>query len=498
MAGLGKSPWPSFLVALLRRVPAPTLIRVFQQFIPKRKLLLVVSETVLLAAGLLLGTCIPGIATHDVADASMTEIWRGVLTAVTIAVLCQVSLSYNDLYDWSISSNRLDLPNRLLHAAGFSLITLSVIVFFFPSLFYFPSMASIQGQTWKLVLVLGACFVLIYWWRIGFHWFFYKWGRGEKLLILGTGKMARELCDEILSRGDTGFEIVGCMGRKKPDTDFPSPWLGGPDALPEVAVDNRVSRVVVALEQRRGELPVKELLQCRLAGMRVEERDLLFEQLHGRIGLESLRPSYLIFGAGFRKSRLVFGAKRSFDILLALIGILLALPLMLVVAVLVKLDSEGPVFFQQTRTGLDGRDFTLLKFRSMRADAEKHSGPVWAQKSDDRITRFGKFMRNTRLDELPQMFNILVGDMSWVGPRPERPFFVKQLSDEIPYYMERLTVRPGLTGWAQIKYPYGASIADARRKLEFDLYYVKNMTPLFDLSILLRTVKVVLFRRGSR
>lgn len=474
------------------------MIRVFQQFVPKRKLMLVASETLLLTLGLMLGTSLPGIATMPFEGIDSEAFVRGLLTSLTIAILCQVSLSYNDLYDWRISRNRLDLPNRLLHAAGFSLITLSVILFFLPSLFYFPCMPSLQGQTWKLVVVLAGCFALIYWWRIGFHWFFYKWGRGERVLILGTGELARQLCEEIRERGDVGFEVVGCVGRRKPDEDFPATWLGGPDALPDAAVQNRVSRVVVALEQRRGELPVQELLQCRLAGMRVEERDLLFEQLHSRIGLDSLRPSYLIFGTGFRKNRLVFGAKRSFDILLALIGLLLAMPLMIVVAIIVKLDSRGPVFFQQTRSGLDGRDFTLLKFRSMRQDAEKHSGPVWAQKSDDRITRSGAFLRNTRLDELPQMFNILVGHMSWVGPRPERPFFVRQLSDEIPYYMERLTVRPGLTGWAQIKYPYGASIDDARRKLEFDLYYIKNMSLLFDLSILLRTIKVVLFQRGSR
>lgn len=474
------------------------MIRVFQQFIPLRKLLLVASETVLLTAGLMVGTSLPGFAVRPFEGATGGDFWRGILSALTIAVLCQVSISYNDLYDWRISRNRLDLPNRLLHAAGFSLITLSVIVFFFPSLFFFPSIPTLQGQTWKLVAVLAGCFIVLYWWRVGFHWFFYKWARSEKLIILGTGDLARDLIDEIKERGDVGYEVVGCVGRKKPPEGFPATWLGGPDALPQFAIEQRISRVIVALEQRRGELPVQELLQCRLAGMRVEERDYLYERLHGRIGLESLRPSYLIFGSGFRKSRLVLGAKRVFDILLALVGLVIAAPFMIVIAIIVKLDSKGPVFFQQTRSGLDGQDFTLLKFRSMREDAEKQSGPVWAQKQDDRITRPGKILRATRLDELPQMFNILLGDMSWVGPRPERPFFVKQLSTEIPYYMERLTVRPGLTGWAQIKYPYGASIEDARRKLEFDLYYIKNMGLLFDLTILLRTVKVVLFQRGSR
>ncbi len=477
------------------------MIRLFQQFIPKRKLLLIASEGFLLVATLLIGTSMPGVATAPIAAATHNEIFRGILSAVTIAVLCQVSLSYNDLYDWRVSRNRLDLPNRLMHAAGFSLITLSVLVFFFPGLFFFPGMRHLHGQATKLVLLLGLAFFLLYWWRIGFHWFFYKWGFGEKIVVLGTGRQARSLCAEIRDQPETGYEIVGCLGADPPEgakADWEVPYLGRPDMLPDFAIRHRISRVVVALEQRRGTLPVENLLACRLAGMRVEEREALYEKLHGKISLDSLRPSYLIFGSGFRKSRLVLGAKRTFDILLALFGLILAAPLMLFVAIAVKLDSRGPVFFRQTRTGLHGGDFTVLKFRSMRADAEKNTGPVWAHKSDDRVTKVGRFIRKTRLDELPQMWNVLVGDMSFAGPRPERPFFVEQLSKEIPYYLERLTVRPGLTGWAQIKYPYGASIDDARAKLQYDLYYIKNMSLLFDLSILARTVRVVLFQRGAR
>ncbi|MFQ5506963.1 MAG: TIGR03013 family XrtA/PEP-CTERM system glycosyltransferase [Planctomycetota bacterium] len=475
------------------------MIRLFQQFVPKRKLLLIASEGALLMGAVLVGTSLPGLSTRSLADAGMGELIKGLLSAFTVAILCQVSLSYNDLYDWRVSQNRADLPNRLTHAAGFSFIALAVIVFFLPQLFYFPSLPDLRGQTWKLVLVLVLSFSLIYFWRIGFHWFFYKWGFGERILMLGTGTQARQLCSEIRDHPETGYEIVGFLGPSPPNgktRDWEAPYLGTSDQLPDLALKDRVSRVIVALEDRRGSLPVEELLGCRLAGIRVEEREALYEKIHGKISLDSLRPSYLIFSSGFRKSRLDLGAKRSVDIVIATAGLLVGWPLMLIVAVAVKLNSRGPVLLGQRRVGLDGREFDLLKFRSMHAGAEERSGPVWALTTDDRITLVGRFIRATRLDELPQLWNILRGDMSFVGPRPERPFFVEQLRNELPYYMERLTVRPGLTGWAQIKYAYGASVADSRQKLQYDLYYIKNMSPLFDLSILLRTIKVILFGQG--
>jgi sugar transferase (PEP-CTERM system associated) len=476
------------------------MIRLFQQFVPRRKLLLIASECLLLSAVVFAGTCLPGLATRPLAWATPHQIWRGILSALTVSVLCQVSLSFNDLYDWRVSRNRRDLPNRLLHATGFGLITLAVIVFLQPRLFAFPCLPDLHSETWKLVLVLGVAFALLYWWRLAFHWFFYKWGFGEKVVVLGTGALAQSLCREMHERPETGFEIVGCFGSAPPNgesTEWQPPYLGTADGLPGFAIQERVSRVVVAVEQRRGELPVDQLLTCRLAGIRVEERESIYEKIHGRISLSSLRPSYLIFGAGFRKSPLEVAGKRLFDILLSVAGLLASAPLMLAVAVAIKLDSPGRVFFRQRRTGLHGREFTCLKFRSMRSDAEARTGPVWAVAHDDRITKVGRILRATRIDELPQMINVLLGQMSFVGPRPERQFFVDVISKEVPFYKERLTVRPGLTGWAQILYPYGASIEDARQKLEYDLYYIKNMSLVFDLTILLRTIKVVLLRRGA-
>jgi len=472
------------------------MIRLFQQFIPRRKLLLIASEGILLMLVVFLGTSLPFLATHHLSDASWPQILKGLLSAFTVAVLCQVSLSYNDLYDWRVSQNRLDLPNRLLHASGFAFIALAVIVFLFPQLFQFPGMPDLSGQTWKLVLILVLAFAAIYYWRMGFHWFFYKWGFGEKIVILGSGPHAQHLYSELQRHPEVGFEVVGYMGPRS--EDFAAPWLGESGDLRGRSHEHTVARVIVALEDRRGKIPVDDLLACRLAGIKVEEHTSVLERLHAKMDLASIRPSYLIFTDGFAKSRLTLAIKRTADVLGGVVGLAVTSPVMVLTAIAIKLDSKGPIFLHQKRVGLDGIPFTLYKFRSMRSDAESQTGPVWANKADDRITRVGRFIRTTRIDEIPQMWNILRGEMSFVGPRPERPFFVEQLRKEIPFYAERLSVRPGLTGWAQIKYPYGASIEDSKEKLAYDLYYIKNISLLFDLSILLRTVRVILFRQGAR
>ncbi|MEZ5989129.1 MAG: sugar transferase [Planctomycetota bacterium] len=474
------------------------MIRLFQQFIPKRKLLLIASEGFLLMTAVFFGTSLPFFATQPLGDADLTAILEGLLSAFTVAALCQVALSYNDLYDWRVSQNRSDLPTRLLHASGFSFIALAVLVFFFPALFRFPGLPDLSGQTWKLVVILMAAFVGLYYWRLGFHWFFFKWGAGEPIVILGSGRHARGLIKEIQDHPETGFEVAGYFGPRSDDPDLHVPWLGPAGELRQKAIDLRASRVIVALEDRRGAIPVDGLLSCRLAGMRVEEHTALLEKLHGKLDLDSIRPSYLIFSEGFRKSRLVLTAKRTADVLMSLTGLVVGAPVMVLVALAIRLESRGPILFRQRRVGLDGREFTCLKFRSMRHDAEDSSGPVWAGKTDDRVTRVGRVLRATRLDEWPQFWNILIGEMSFVGPRPERPFFVERLRSEIPYYAERLSVRPGLTGWAQINFPYGASIEDQREKLAYDLYYIKNISLLFDLTIMFKTVRVILFQEGAR
>jgi len=255
--------------------------------------------------------------------------------------------------------------------------------------------------------------------------------------------------------------------------------------------------IVIAFEERRGSLPTEELLRCRLEGIWVEEAESFFERLTGKIPAEAMRPSYLIFNPGFGMHPLAAAAKRLLDFTLALVGLLVTWPIMLAVALAVRLDTPGPILFRQERTGWRGRPFTLNKFRSMRADAEKLSGPVWASEDDPRVTRVGKFLRKARLDELPQLFNVLAGTMSLVGPRPERPHFVAELAAKLPYYHQRHSVKPGLTGWAQINYPYGNTVEDALQKLQYDLFYIKYQSLLFDLSIVFHTVKTVLLRKGT-
>jgi sugar transferase (PEP-CTERM system associated) len=254
---------------------------------------------------------------------------------------------------------------------------------------------------------------------------------------------------------------------------------------------------VISLEDRRGTMPTEDLLRCRLAGYAVEEGEALYERVTGKIAVQAMRPSYLIFNRGFVKHPFSEAAKRAFDILVSLIGLALAWPLMLLTAIAVRLDSPGPALFRQVRSGRYGEPITIAKFRSMVADAERQTGPVWAQKNDPRVTRVGNFIRKTRLDELPQLFNVLGGSMSMVGPRPERPNFIEELKDQIPYYDQRHIVKPGVTGWAQINYPYGNTVEDALQKLQYDLFYIKYRSVAFDLSILIQTVKTVLLRRGT-
>jgi len=261
--------------------------------------------------------------------------------------------------------------------------------------------------------------------------------------------------------------------------------------------NRKVDRVIVALDERRGRLPLNQLLLCRLKGVRVDDGITFTENLAGRLFVENLHPSSLIFTNGFHKSSIYKKMKIYLDVIVSLLGLFLSIPLCLLIALAIKMDSEGPVLYKQERVGEGGRTFYLWKFRSMRIDAEEN-GPVWALSNDERVTRIGRVIRMFRLDEIPQIVNVLRGQMSFVGPRPERPFFVKQLEKEIPYYQIRHIVKPGITGWAQIKYHYGASKEDALEKLKYELYYIKHMSIFFDLMIVFETVKIVLIGKGAR
>lgn len=480
--------------------PMPALA---EQIIPRRKLLLMLCETMLFMAVVLIGTSIPPLTSRSFPFFHPgIELVRGLLTSFTIAVICQASLSYNDLYDWKTAQNRSELGNRLMHAAGYALVMLGFLSLVAGSLFFLPGLADINRETWKLILLVGVAFWALYLFRHAFHWFFYKWRFGERVVVVGSSEEAQQLARMVLDSPMTGFELLGIVEEPGqpplPQGPDAPPVLGSLDNLRQLCREEGISRVVVALRERRGKVPVDRLLECRMDGVQIEEREAMYERLTGKLAVESMRPSYLIYGRGFAKDPLTMVCKRVLDILAAAVGLVLSLPLCLLTALAIKLTSKGPVFFCQERTGQDGSTFRLIKFRTMRADAEKDSGPVWAKANDSRVTPIGRFLRLSRIDEIPQFLNILAGQMSFVGPRPERPHFVAQLQQQIPFYPLRHTVKPGLTGWAQVRHPYGASIEDAQEKLRYDLYYIKNVSLLFDLNIMLRTVAVILRGKGAR
>ncbi|MBK8098468.1 MAG: TIGR03013 family PEP-CTERM/XrtA system glycosyltransferase [Planctomycetes bacterium] len=479
----------------------PTLA---EQIFPRRKLLLMLAETALFTGVMFIGTSVPPLSSaHFLFFEPDARWYRGLATAFTIAVICQAALSYNDLYDWKISQNRAELPNRLVHSLGYALVMLACLVLALPSLFFFPGLVNVTTETWTLIVLLGVAFALVYVFRNAFHFFFYKWRFGERVVVLGSDAGAIELARMVHESPLAGFEVMGLVAEKPtplspPDASAHTRVIGNVSDLRALCDREGIARVVVSLAERRGQVPVEQLLDCRMSGVQVEEREAMFERLTGKIAVESMRPSYLIFGRGFARDPMTLALKRVMDIVVSLVGLLLAIPICVLATIAIKATSRGPLFFTQERVGQDGKPFKLVKFRTMCADAEKQTGPVWAQKNDARVTRVGRLLRLTRIDEIPQFLNILAGQMSFVGPRPERPHFVEQLKAQIPFYPLRHTIKPGLTGWAQVRHPYGASVEDAMEKLRYDLYYIKNVSLLFDLNIILRTTGVILLGKGAR
>ena len=417
---------------------------------------------------------------------------NGFWKAAVATFFCLAGFYLFDLYDFVVMHDRRELVLRLVQALGLAWIVLAMSFYFYPSLMLGRSVSLIA-----LPLALG----LMVTWRISIHWFLGHPDIGERVLIVGSGDSAVEIAREVLSRPDAGYRVAGLIGT---DAEMLGKSLINPrvigltDDLGAIVKREHIDRIVVAMGERRGQFPTDKLLQLSLAGhVSIEEGASFYERITGRVSLGMIRPSWLIFTGPGRKAKLASLSRTAVHRLAALIGALLSLPIVMVTAILIKLDSRGPVFYKQERVGKNGRVFTLIKFRSMRVDAEQ-DGPVWASKGDDRTTRVGKVMRKIRVDEIPQFWNILRGEMSFVGPRPERPHFVAQLAQEIPYYEQRHLIAPGLTGWAQIKYPYGASIEDARQKLQYDLFYIKNYSLVFDAIILFETIKIILFGRGAQ
>jgi sugar transferase (PEP-CTERM system associated) len=354
------------------------------------------------------------------------------------------------------------------------------------------------------VFVIAAAFVvtLIIGWRIAFDWLSRKVGPRERLLLVGTNAPAIALARELFERRqDLGVEIVGFVDPDPSLVGAPviNPGvIGAIEDIPSIVRARNVDRVVVSLTDARGKLPMEKLLEMKLDGVTFDHLASVYEEYTGKIAVENLRPSWFIFSSGFRKTRALAASKRLLDVAASAVGLVLAAPVMALVALAVRLTSPGPILYHQRRVGLHGRLFVVHKFRTMCANAEADTGPVWAAKDGDpRVTPIGGLLRRIRLDELPQLWNVLKGEMSFVGPRPERPEFVSDLTRQIPYYGQRHVIRPGVTGWAQVRYTYGASTEDALEKLQYDLYYIKNLSIALDLYILFLTIKTVISRRGA-
>jgi sugar transferase (PEP-CTERM system associated) len=417
---------------------------------------------------------------------------HGFLKAAIATFFCLTAFYLFDLYDFLVMHDRRELVLRLIQALGLAWIVLAF------SFYAFPALKLGRGVS---LFALPIALTLMVGWRISIHWLLGHPDFGERILIVGSGQLAVEVAREVLDRPDAGYRIVGFVGT---DADLLGKSLINPrvigmtEELDTIVKREHIDRIVVAMGERRGQLPTNKLLQLSLAGqVNIEEGASFYERITGRVSLNMVRPSWLIFSGRGRSTKISEVSRNVVHWLVALIGAILSLPIVLVTAVLIKLESKGPVFYKQERVGKNGRVFVLAKFRSMRVDAEE-SGPVWASKKDTRTTRVGRIIRKIRVDEIPQFWNILKGEMSFVGPRPERPHFVSQLAEEIPFYEQRHLIAPGLTGWAQIKYPYGASIEDARQKLQYDLFYIKNHGLFLDAIIMFETIKIILFGRGAQ
>ena len=418
---------------------------------------------------------------------------NGWLKIGVATLLCLLNLYFYDLYDYTVMGNRRELMLRLVQALGIAWALLAFLFYLVPPLFIGRGV---------LVISVPLVLLLLLSWRSSIHVLTGHPEIGEKILIVGTGQSALDTAQAVWERRDAGYRIVGFVtenGTNSSEEITNLQVLGTTAELNSIVKSEKIDRIVIAVRERRGTFPTETLLKMSLAGnVYIEECTSFFERVTGQVNIEMLRPSWLIFTGRGRDTRFKTVLREIVHRVLALVGLIISLPIAIITAILIKLESRGSIFYKQQRVGKNGRTFNVLKFRSMKTDAEKDGKPVWASADDERTTRIGRIIRVIRVDEIPQFWNIIKGEMSFVGPRPERPHFVAQLAEEISYYEHRHLTAPGLTGWAQIKYPYGASVEDARRKLQYDLYYVKNQGLALDLVIVFETVKTVLFGRGGR
>ena len=457
------------------------MIRLFKVYYPLRTLVLLVGEGLIVWTSFVLGTMLQNREDSWL----LLNVDYGYIKILAVTGVVLLLSHWFDLYDSSNLGEKWEQTFRLLLVLGVMALALSAVGFIYPSI--------LPGNGSALAGLIILTFTLLGW-RAAYSWMVKQPFLRERVYILGTGERAQRLVAGLRQRSGLGIEVVGWTGDVEGELtrDTVASHLLG------LARGRGVHRVIVAMPDRRGTLPVEELLDLRLGGVKVEEATSWLERISGRIEVEHLYPSWLIFAEGFRFSSFFRIVRRALNFTMALAGTLISLPLLPFIVLAVKLDSLGPVVYRQRRVGRRGAIFYCYKFRTMRVDAEADTGATWASDDDPRITRVGKFLRSSRLDEIPQLWCVLKGDMHFVGPRPERPEFVEWLSREIPYYGVRHVVRPGITGWAQVQYKYGNTLEDAREKLQYDLFYIKNASLGLDLLIMFQTIKIVLLGRGGQ
>ncbi len=410
---------------------------------------------------------------------------------ITFVSVTVISSYFLELYTHDRRYAKKELGLRILIALVISFLLLT-------SAYYMMHVELFWRGLFVLSLVLFGLFQ--FFWHIGFAAMMHSSGFARGVIVLGTGPLAKTIGNLIRSTNHQHI-LKGYVNMTGESVQVPAESIvchGNDGGLVHTVRDKKADKLVVSLSERRGIFPLQDVLNCKFCGVEVVDAPTFYEEITGKLLIENITPSWFIFSNGFKMTSSRRFYKRILDVVLSLIGLALTIPLFPLVALIIKIDSRGPVFLKQLRVGEMEREFTLYKFRTMRQDAEKNTGAVWAQKNDPRVTRIGRLLRKIRIDELPQLYNVLKGEMSFIGPRPERPEFVGELKKVIPYYSERHFVKPGVTGWAQIRYPYGASIEDAVEKLRYDLYYIKNISILLDMLIFFETIKVVLFGRGGR
>ena len=416
-----------------------------------------------------------------------------VARGLVITFFCQTCMYLLDLYDLKLSQTWGEMFFALTIAVGFVCVGIGLLSYAIPKF-------GVAGNMYYLSILIASVLLLV--WRFLFEIYITRIAPQETILIVGTGEVARLVGQEVKKRQRLGFRLVGFIGAPAQTNNDSvgevGKVLGDPTQMDSIVKKYDIRKVVVAITERRGEYPVKEMLALRVGGQQVVEWPVFFEKLSGRIPIDSLSPSFFIFNEGFRKSRILLAIRRVVSAIVAALTLVILLPVFLVIAILIMLDSPGPVIYSQTRVGQNGKPIRIYKFRSMRNDAELDGGAIWAVRDDPRVTNVGRSIRKTRIDELPQLFNVFKGELDFVGPRPERPEFVEKLQRLIPYYSLRHTVKPGITGWAQVMFDYSGTFEESKEKLQYDLFYIKNMSVKLDLLILFHTMKIVILGRGSR